>query len=551
MGNKTLRIGFLGDPNEERAPRVGIESPDGVRSVELGDKERLVLAYLALCARHPDRRSRADVRDAVFGPNGDDDLDRVRKSLEVKLAAAGSAGAFRPYRRGADSSEGRDPRGMYSLRGVACDIADVGRMLEAGDVAAAKAEVERIRAEHGAASPLPLVDPRARRKLPARTDWYTRAVSGFEDLAREQLEWSPASSRGWSPRPGRRARWALAGVAVTAAVAVAVAGGVSIGDEGSEAGDDPSCAVGPLTEPTAADLRATAQPAASEGGPPRALPDIVTRSRPRSMAVSSQGVWLAQSTDASIWLIDPRLRRPVGQPFPVEGTPYAMAVAAEVIWVTRDDGVLVAVDRTSGEIVRSVRYAPSSGSVALGAGAVWVNNYDGRFAGGVTRIDPCDGGRERVPVGDSANTVLFAFDALWVSDSEQKAVHRIDPETLEVTTVGLDIADPQDLGAGDGYIWVVHYGPKRATRIDPEAMRRVGPPIRIGAGGAGAAVGLGALWIPNYEGDSVTRVDLRTLESDPEAVRVGDSPTDLVLGFGRAWVANNDSEPPTVTPIEP
>ena len=88
-------------------------------------------------------------------------------------------------------------------------------------------------------------------------------------------------------------------------------------------------------------------------------------------------------------------------------------------------------------------------------------------------------------------------------------------------------------------------------RVDPKTNEVVGEPIRIGPGAAGAVVAGGALWLPNYEGDSVSRVDLETLLGEPRAARVGVSPTDITAGFGRLWVPNNDSEPPSVTAIEP
>ena len=71
---------------------------------------------------------------------------------------------------------------------------------------------------------------------------------------------------------------------------------------------------------------------------------------------------------------------------------------------------------------------------------MWVNNYADRYAGMVSRIDPCSGDVERIAVGQRANTVKFAYGSVWVSDSVEQALHRIDPATNRVTDILLPLA---------------------------------------------------------------------------------------------------------------
>lgn len=544
----TLRVDFLGDPARARAPVVWVDDGKGVgEPIDLTDLERLVLAYLALEAAHPDKKGRTAILSHVLGTSADDDLERVRKHLPRKLEAAGAGGAFRPYQRGAPDAQERDPFGKYSLRGVGCDLTELEALLRADKKREALDLLGRIRKRRGDAQPLPLVDPAGSRPLPAKRGWYETAARRFRDaqaaLPAGEAAARQASGDGRVRRPSRP----LIAAAVGGALALVVSAVFLLDGPGTASG----CSTQTLTEPSPDDERAIAQPAPPGAGKPAALREIVTRSKARSVAVGSDGVWVAQSTDRSVWRIDPALQKTVGEPFPVGGTPFSVAVAKDVLWVTREDGVIVALDRGDGEIVKEISYGAGSAEVALGARSVWVNNYDGEFKGHITRIDPCSEELERIEVGKIANTVKFGYDAVWVSDSTEKALHRIDPATNEVTTIPLDVGDPQDLGAGDGYIWVAHYGPKRVTRVDPRSLERVGPPIEVGAGVAGFAIGLGGVWLPNYEGDSVTRIDLGTLGTEPNAVRVGDSPTDVALGFGRLWVPNNDDEPPSVTPIQP
>jgi streptogramin lyase len=444
-------------------------------------------------------------------------------------------------------------------------------VLGAGRVAEAAEHIAEIARRQGDCRPLELVPLERDTSLQPDDSWYDDRAERLSRLMREHRHAiervrsadaarSPAGvagveperdgeggggGRGRSSRPGLSGR-RLAFGGVVAAVAFAIAAvALSAGESEGEA-----CPA-TMTKPSQADLAARQIPAPSPDSA-RPLAPVVVRSRPRSVAVGSDGVWVAQSTDGSVWLIDPQLGQPVGEPVPVGGKPFSIAVAEDVIWVTREDGRLVAIDRGTRTLrPEAYAYGAESGEVTLGAGSVWVNNYADRYTGMISRIDPCSGDVERIGVGARANTVKFAYGSVWVSDSVEQTLHRVDPATGRVTDILLPVGDPQDVGAGGGYVWPVSYGPKRVVRVDPSTNRVVGKPIEIGAGGAGAVVAGGALWIPNYEGDSVSRVDLATLDSEPRAARVGVSPTDIAAGFGRLWVPDNDSEPPTVTPIEP
>jgi len=346
----------------------------------------------------------------------------------------------------------------------------------------------------------------------------------------------------------RRRPLATLGIAAAAALLVGLGGGLILAS-GNDAGR--SCSKQALTKPSGADLAAQ-RIAASSPGPPEARTPISMRPSPISLAVGSDGVWVAQVSDGSVSLIDPKLNRPVGDPIPVGGAPFAIALAEEVAWVSREDGTLVAIDRETKEIMREYEYGAGSGEVALGAGSVWVNNYDKQEPGKITRIDPCgDGDGDPISIGERANTVEFAFGSVWVSDSLTKAVYRLEPATEKVTSVPLPSeADPQDIGEGGGYLWVASWT-RDLFQVDPREEEVVGAPIPIGAAPAGIVVAAGAVWLPNNEWNSVTRVDLKTLESEQGAVRVGAGPTDIAAGFGRIWVANRDDADTSVTPIRP
>lgn len=561
----TLEVNFLGGTGSGRAPLVSVRENGEGKPVPLSERARLLVGYLALEAQFPECAKREVVKRRVFAGRPPNDVDEAKDELERALDDAGVGEAFRPYRFDADDKDALDPRGRLSLRTpIRCDLVELLGLFGDGRVVDAATRIAEAGKRQGGCQPLELIELERAGGLDPDDRWYQDRAARLTRLMREHkhaIEQARASSGGAAsnPRPSvdpervnrrKRKRPGLLSLGLAALGLVVSAGAAAVvlsanGDQG-----DSSCSDA-LTRPSKEDLAARRIPA-SLSGTARSLPPIVVRSRPRSLAVGSDGVWVAQSTDGSVWLIDPKLERPVGEPVPVGGKPFSLALAEDVIWVTREDGTLVSIDRKTRKLrPGAIVYGAESGEVAIGAGSVWVNNYADQYTGMISRINPCSGDVTHIEVGERANTVKFAYGAVWVSDSVEQALHRVDPATEQVTDILLPVGDPQDIGAGGGFIWPVSYGPKRVIRVDPRTSEVVGDPIRIGAGAAGATVAGGALWLPNYEGDSVTRVDLETFRGEPHAAGVGVSPTDIASGFGRIWVPNNDSEPPSVTAIEP
>ncbi len=561
----TLEVNFLGGIGSGRAPLVAVRADGGGRSLPLSERARLLVAYLALEAQFPECAKREVIQRRVFAGRPPNDVDEAKDELKQALDDAGVGDVFRPYRLDTEDKDSLDPRGRLSLRGpISCDLAELLGLFGDGRESDAAKRIAEIAKRQGDCQLLELVELERTGGLDADDRWYQDRAARLTRLMREhkhaiERAQGTASSalasepddereRGGDHASSRRSMPLLVGLAALALVAAA-GGAAAVLFAGEEAGGD-SCSPA-LTRPAKQDLAARRIPASSPGAA-RPQEPIIVRSRPRSVAVGADGVWVAQSTDGSVWLIDPSLEQPVGEPVPVGGKPFSLALAEDVIWVTREDGKLVAIDRKTRKLRPGViTYGAESGEVAIGAGSVWVNNYADQYTGMISRIDPCSGDVEHIEVGERANTVKFAYGSVWVSDSVEQALHRVDPATEKVSDILLPVGDPQDVGAGGGFIWPVSYGPKRVVRVDPTTNEVVGDPIRIGAGAAGATAAGGALWLPNYEGDSVTRVDLKTLRSEPHAASVGISPTDIASGFGRIWVPNNDSEPPSVTAIEP
>ena len=100
-------------------------------------------------------------------------------------------------------------------------------------------------------------------------------------------------------------------------------------------------------------------------------------------------------------------------------------------------------------------------------------------------------------------------DTVWVIDTLQGTLTRVDPETLEAE-------DPIQLGgsldaieAGAGAVWILDKGAGIVTPIDP-ADGNVGSAIRVGADPIDIAAGLDALWVANLEDGTISRIDAGT-----------------------------------------
>ena len=123
---------------------------------------------------------------------------------------------------------------------------------------------------------------------------------------------------------------------------------------------------------------------------------------------------------------------------------------------------------------------------------------------GVARI----GGRHRPDAGRVVDTtevgagpaaIVDGHGSIWVANSEDNTVSRIDPETHEaIKVIGVD--SPVDLAVGRGAIWVAGGIDGTVSRIDPETNDVVAE-IPLGARDAvrpvtvqGIAAGEGAVW---------------------------------------------------------
>ena len=234
------------------------------------------------------------------------------------------------------------------------------------------------------------------------------------------------------------------------------------------------------------------------------------------------------------------------------GVAVVAAAAAGTFLITRPPPSLPGVqpnsagliDAASDRIVGEVGIGTRPDAIAFGEGAVWVANT-GDDA--VSRIDP----RTRllvqtIDVGSAPSGVAVGFGSIWVANSGDRTVSRINPDNNRVVqpiTVG---NGPTAVATGAGAVWVTNAFDGTLSRIDP-AKGAVSGVYAVAASPSGIAATDAAVWIADSVG-SVIRVDPATGRT-VASLTVGNGPRAVTFADGAVWVANGQDG--TVSRIDP
>ena len=207
-----------------------------------------------------------------------------------------------------------------------------------------------------------------------------------------------------------------------------------------------------------------------------------------------------------------------------------------------DSNAVGRIDTRSTGIVDEVPVGSTPSHIAVGEDAVWVTNTDDNT---VSRIDPATRNVQTIAVGNSPSGIATGGGAVWVANGLDGTVSRIDPGTNTVVqTIGVGNG-PVGIAYGAGSIWVANTGDGTITRIDARSGRP-GKPSPVAA--TELAFGRGALWASQRAASRVVRIDPRS-GSVVQPIAVGNGPTGIAVGDGSVWVANTLDG--TVTQIDP
>jgi YVTN family beta-propeller protein len=347
----------------------------------------------------------------------------------------------------------------------------------------------------------------------------------------------PAGPAGWP----RRRRLALL---IALPALLLVAGTVAaLGAAGllSGSGDDEQAAA---TPPAAT---VTPPPTQKADTTPKVVKTIDVPGGPDGVAVDGDKVFVSAAENGTLNQIDGKTNALVGEPVDVGESPDGIAGGKGVVWVADAKGSNLQRLSTDPELVKvaNVPVGKDAQGVSLGPQLVWVSNTGddtvqrvdrasatpvggpigvgdqplGIFVGSkvwvtnfgddtLSKIDiataQVEG--EPLPVGDGPRGVTEGLGAVWVSNTKDGTVDRVNPTTFKVEKTIRVGKQPKDIVAGKGFVWVVNAGSNTVSRIDPATNRVAGAPIVVGQNPIGIALGKRAIWVANHGDDTVSRI---------------------------------------------
>jgi peptide/nickel transport system substrate-binding protein len=186
------------------------------------------------------------------------------------------------------------------------------------------------------------------------------------------------------------------------------------------------------------------------------------------------------------------------------------------------------VNRVVGQPI-PVGNAPSG--VAVGFGSVWVTNSSD---GTLSRIDAVTGHVTRtIPLGGDPTGVAAGFGAVWISDAANGRVLQIDPQTnQEIASIDVGTG-PTAIAVGDGSVWVANSLDGNVSRINPQTSQ-VAATLPVGDQPDAIAASVGGVWVANEFGGTLVRID-PTTDTVGHTVAVGNPPTALAIANGLVW----------------
>ena len=145
--------------------------------------------------------------------------------------------------------------------------------------------------------------------------------------------------------------------------------------------------------------------------------------------------------------------------------------------------------------------------------------------------------RDAVLVGQNPDALAYGFGSLWVANSGEKTVQRINPKTHEVIQT-IDVgSNPAAIAMSAKNVWVANGSDASVTEIDSATNKVVVARIPVGALPAAVVAGPQGVWVANSGDDNLSLIDIDSAQV-VKVVSAGDGPDGLVVEGDSLWVAN-------------
>lgn len=266
--------------------------------------------------------------------------------------------------------------------------------------------------------------------------------------------------------------------------------------------------------------------------------------RPASVLFAHGALWVANLDDDTVLRLDPRTKRVI-KTIATGTAPGGLVGTQDAVWAIGADGVVLRIDPEVNEVVAripTVKVGSLPGgsaagvSVAATSAAVWAVSGGHFSVPQVFRIDPATNlARPFVATGNAPTAVAVGFGDLWVTDSFENTVTRVDPAGVVVAPIPVGHG-PIAVAVGNDAVWVADSLDDAVVRIDPDTNSVVDT-IPVGRSPSSLAVEAGAVWVGNRHDGTVSRIDPEKNEV-VEEIEIASSPGGLVVAAGSLWVTS-------------
>ncbi len=216
---------------------------------------------------------------------------------------------------------------------------------------------------------------------------------------------------------------------------------------------------------------------------------------PSDIAAGEGGVWVANGPDNAVVRVSPDANEVVDTigTNRCSGYDAAIAVGGGAVWFVCSIGI-AQIDPGSNRAHRLRYLGLAPRAITFGLGAVWVSNADNT----VSRINPRTHQVDTLTVAGDPRGLDTGYGAVWVSAFEADAISRLAAAPEDGSRIGSEsirVGDgPVDVAVGAGGVWVANSRDGTVSRIDPQSNRVIAT-IRVGHSLQGIAVGGGAVWV--------------------------------------------------------
>ena len=267
------------------------------------------------------------------------------------------------------------------------------------------------------------------------------------------------------------------------------------------------------------------------------LADIPVGSSPAQVTAGAGALWVATPRPPdTVSRIDPRTRA-VSQTIAVGNGPAAVAVGAGGVWVVNSlDGTLSWISPATNEVVKTIPTGNSPSGVCVAAGAVWVASPYDRS---IVRFDPVSATHDDDPLDDQPTQLACGGGSVWATSQIVRDGHPAEhrrPAEPSSARIGVG-RNPSGLAWGDGALWVANTDDGTVSRIDGRSgVQTAVIPLGTTSGPTSVAADgerrLGRQRASGHRGPHRSRSQRRR-----QTLKTGNHPQGLAVVDGALWVS--------------